>query len=112
MGASIRRRLVLLVLASIVLCWGIALISSYRQATREVSEWENARLAELSQMLALLDQRNLTTLMHASMCAKKRKAASPAPTISMTTTRCRATRCSRCSAPTARCWRAARPCMR
>ena len=65
MGASIRRRLVLLVLASIALIWGIALVSSYRQATREVSEWEEARLAELAQILALLDQRNLTTLANA-----------------------------------------------
>ena len=65
MGASIRRRLVLLVLASIVLIWGIALVSSYRQATREVGEWEEARLAELAQILALLDQRNLTTLANA-----------------------------------------------
>ncbi|QQC64602.1 ATP-binding protein [Paraburkholderia ginsengisoli] len=65
MGASIRRRLVLLVLASIVLIWGIALVSSYRQATREVGEWEDARLAELAQILALLDQRNLTTLANA-----------------------------------------------
>ncbi|MFM0724708.1 ATP-binding protein [Paraburkholderia strydomiana] len=65
MGASIRRRLMLLVLASIVLIWGIALVSSYRQATREVGEWEEARLAELAQILALLDQRNLTTLANA-----------------------------------------------
>ncbi|CAB3780261.1 Sensor protein QseC [Paraburkholderia ultramafica] len=65
MGASIRRRLVLLVLASIVLMWGIALVSSYRQATREVGEWEEARLAELAQILALLDQPNLTTLANA-----------------------------------------------
>jgi two-component system sensor histidine kinase QseC len=65
MGASIRRRLVLLVLASIVLIWGIALISSYRQATREVAEWEDARLAELAQMLALIDQANLVTLANA-----------------------------------------------
>ncbi|CAD6512459.1 ATP-binding protein [Paraburkholderia metrosideri] len=65
MGASIRRRLVLLVLASIVLCWGIALTSSYRQATHELGEWEDARLAELAQILALLDQRNLTTLANA-----------------------------------------------
>ena len=65
MSASIRRRLMMLVLASIVLIWGIALISSYRQATREVSEWEEARLAELAQILALLDQRNLTTLANA-----------------------------------------------
>ncbi|MFM0059349.1 ATP-binding protein [Paraburkholderia phytofirmans] len=65
MGASIRRRLVLLVLTSIALVWGIALVSSYRQATREVAEWEEARLAELAQILALLDQRNLTTLANA-----------------------------------------------
>lgn len=65
MGASIRRRLVLLVLASIVLMWGIALVSSYRQATREVGEWEKARLAELAQILALLDQPNLSTLANA-----------------------------------------------
>ena len=65
MSASIRRRLVLLVLTSIVLIWGIALISSYRQAKNEVSEWEEARLAELTQILALLDQRNLTTLANA-----------------------------------------------
>lgn len=65
MSASIRRRLMLLVLTSIALIWGIALISSYRQATREVAEWEQARLAELAQILALLDQRNLTTLANA-----------------------------------------------
>ncbi|WP_345810670.1 ATP-binding protein [Paraburkholderia sp. PREW-6R] len=64
-SASIRQRLVLLVLASIVLIWGIALMSSYRQATREVGEWEEARLAELAQILALLDERNLTTLANA-----------------------------------------------
>ncbi|CAB3723554.1 Sensor protein QseC [Paraburkholderia sediminicola] len=65
MSASIRRRLMLLVLASIALIWGIALITSYRQATREVGEWEEARLAELAQILALLDERNLTTLANA-----------------------------------------------
>lgn len=65
MGASIRRRLALLVLASILLVWGVALVTSYRQAEREVSEWEEARLAELAQILALLDQRNLTTLANA-----------------------------------------------
>lgn len=65
MSASIRQRLVLLVLTSIVLIWGIALISSYRQASREVGEWEEARLAELAQILALLDERNLTALANA-----------------------------------------------
>ncbi|NML31141.1 ATP-binding protein [Paraburkholderia antibiotica] len=65
MGPSIRRRLALLVLASIALVWGVALVTSYRQATREVGEWEEARLAELAQILALLDQPNLTTLANA-----------------------------------------------
>ena len=64
-GPSIRRRLVLLVLASIVIVWGIALVTSYRQATHEVAEWEEARLAELAQILALLDPVNLTTLANA-----------------------------------------------
>jgi two-component system sensor histidine kinase QseC len=64
-GPSIRRRLVLLVLASIAIVWGGALVSSYRQATREVGLWEQARLAELAQMLALLDSTNLMTLANA-----------------------------------------------
>src|ERR1700710_583167 len=51
MSPSIRRRLVLLVLASIVLIWGVALVSSYRQAKHEIGEWEEARLAELAQIL-------------------------------------------------------------
>ncbi|WP_233801672.1 ATP-binding protein [Paraburkholderia sp. HP33-1] len=61
-GPSIRRRLVLLVLASIAIVWGGALVSSYRQAAREVAQWEEARLAELAQILALLDPANLMTL--------------------------------------------------
>ncbi|OLL30803.1 two-component sensor histidine kinase [Burkholderia sp. SRS-W-2-2016] len=65
MGPSIRRRLSLLVLASIVAVWGVALVSSYRQASHEVDAWEQARLAELAQMLALLDKSNLTTLANA-----------------------------------------------
>lgn len=65
MGASIRRRLALLVLASVLLVWGVALVTSYRQATREVNNWEEARLAELAQIFALLDQRNLTMLANA-----------------------------------------------
>ncbi|CAD6558419.1 hypothetical protein LMG28727_06627 [Paraburkholderia kirstenboschensis] len=46
MSASIRQRLMLLVLATIALVWAIALASSYGQATREVAEWEGARLAK------------------------------------------------------------------
>ncbi|MDE1179872.1 ATP-binding protein [Paraburkholderia sp.] len=62
---SIRHRLMLLIFVSISLVWAIALASSYRQATREVSEWEDARLAELAQILALLDQADLITLANA-----------------------------------------------
>lgn len=65
MGASIRRRLSLLVIASIVVVWAIALASSYAQASHEVGRWEQARLAELAQILALLDQRNLDVLANA-----------------------------------------------
>jgi two-component system sensor histidine kinase QseC len=65
MSASIRRRLMLLVLGSIAAVWAIALASSYRQATQEVGEWEEARLAEVAQILALLDQANLATLANA-----------------------------------------------
>ncbi|MGF6753803.1 ATP-binding protein [Paraburkholderia sp. GAS334] len=62
---SIRRRLMLLVLASIALVWSLALVSSYQQASGEVGDWESARLAELAQILALLDQKNLVTLANA-----------------------------------------------
>ncbi|MGH8779992.1 ATP-binding protein [Paraburkholderia sp.] len=61
----IRRRLMLLVLVSISIVWGVALLSSYRQASREVGEWENARLAELAQILALLSPQDLHTLAEA-----------------------------------------------
>jgi len=47
MPNSIRGRLALLVLASIALVWTIALGWSYRQATREVGEWDDARLVQL-----------------------------------------------------------------
>ena len=62
MRPSIRRRLVLLILGSILLAWGFALVSSYRQAKHEVASWEQARLAELAQMLAVLDPSALQTL--------------------------------------------------
>ncbi|QDQ81673.1 ATP-binding protein [Paraburkholderia megapolitana] len=65
MWSSIRRRLMLLILAGLALIWGLALVSSYRQATREVAEWEEARLAELAQILAQLGQADLVTLANA-----------------------------------------------
>jgi len=65
MSGSIRRQLTLLILAGLALVWGLAIVSSYRQATREVGKWEDGRLAELAQILALLDQRNLNVLANA-----------------------------------------------
>jgi two-component system, OmpR family, sensor histidine kinase QseC len=71
MAGSIRRRLIFLVLASIALVWSVVLVSSYRQATREVDEWENARLAETAQMLALLDQNDLAVLARTHIDARE-----------------------------------------
>jgi two-component system sensor histidine kinase QseC len=71
MVGSIRRRLMLLMLGSIALVWGVALVSSYHQATREIEEWENARLAETAQMLALLDQGDLAVLAHTHIDARE-----------------------------------------
>jgi len=63
--ASIRRRLVWMMFAGLAVVWAIALVSSYVQATHEVGEWEEARLAELAQILALLNQPDLVSLANA-----------------------------------------------
>lgn len=70
MPASIRRRLMLLVFASIALVWGVTLLSSFRHATHEVEEWEDARLAEFAQTLVLLDQNDLTALSNTQIDAR------------------------------------------
>ncbi|HXZ09160.1 MAG TPA: ATP-binding protein [Paraburkholderia sp.] len=62
MRTSIRGRLMLLVFASIVLVWTLALATSYRQATHEVEEWEDARLAQTAQLLTQLNQDDLVML--------------------------------------------------
>ncbi|WP_206997121.1 ATP-binding protein [Trinickia mobilis] len=62
MPASIRRRLVFLILASIALVWTVALVSSFRHAAREVEEWEDARLAEFAQFLVVLNPADLAAL--------------------------------------------------
>jgi len=71
MPASIRRHLMLLVFASIALVWGITLLSSFRHATHEVEEWEDARLAEFAQTLTLLDQNDLTALSKSHIDARE-----------------------------------------
>lgn len=70
MPRSIRGRLALLVLASIILVWTIALGWSYRQATREVAEWDDARLVQLAQFIVLLDQTDLSVLSKSRLDAR------------------------------------------
>jgi len=62
MPGSIRSRLALLMFLSITLVWTIALGWSYRQATREVAEWDDARLVQLAQFIVLLNQADLLVL--------------------------------------------------
>ena len=70
MPGSIRGRLALLVLASITLVWAITLGWSYREATREVGEWDDARLVQLAQFIVLLDQNDLSVLSRTRLDAR------------------------------------------
>lgn len=67
---SIRRRLTLMVLASVTLVWAITLVSSFRHASREVRAWDDARLVEFAQLLAQLDQRSLGVLAQSRIDAR------------------------------------------
>jgi len=60
--ASVRRRLMLLVFGSIAVVLSITLAWSYRAAIREVDKWDDARLMQVAQMLAQLDQNDLSAL--------------------------------------------------
>lgn len=59
---SIRRRLVLLLLGSLLLVWGWTLAYSFRNATHEVDEWENARLVQVARTLMFADVDGLKRL--------------------------------------------------
>lgn len=52
---SIRRRLSLFVLLCVGAVWGLAVFGSFRYASREVQEWEDARLVEYAMFIARLD---------------------------------------------------------
>ncbi|WP_321818793.1 MULTISPECIES: ATP-binding protein [unclassified Paraburkholderia] len=52
---SIRRRLSLLVLLCVVVVWAVAVYGSFRYASREVREWQDARLVEYARFIARLD---------------------------------------------------------
>ncbi|WP_322014798.1 ATP-binding protein [Paraburkholderia sp. J12] len=57
---SIRYRLGLMVLSCVAVVWVVALYSCFRHASREVQEWEDARLIEYAGFIARLDQPDLT----------------------------------------------------
>lgn len=59
---SLRRRLTLLLLTSLVLVWGGMLVVSYREAREEVDELSDARLEEGARALMLLDLKRLREL--------------------------------------------------
>ncbi|WP_052392017.1 ATP-binding protein [Paraburkholderia bannensis] len=52
---SIHRRLSLFVLLCVSAVWGLAVFGSFRYASREVQEWEDARLVEYATFIARLD---------------------------------------------------------
>jgi len=52
----------LLVLASVVVVWSVTLVSSYRQATHEVGEWDNGRLEQAAGALLVIDDHDLRLL--------------------------------------------------
>jgi two-component system, OmpR family, sensor histidine kinase QseC len=59
---SLRRRLTLLLLTSLVLVWGGMLVVSYREAQEEVDELFDARLEEGARALMLVDLKRLREL--------------------------------------------------
>ncbi len=61
-GYSIRRRLVLLLLGSLVLVWTAMLVSSYFETREEVNELADTRLEEGARTLMLLDLKRLGAL--------------------------------------------------
>lgn len=59
---SIRRRLLLLVLGSLVVVWGAMLVASYGKAREEINELADARLQQGARTLLMLDLKRLTRL--------------------------------------------------
>jgi two-component system sensor histidine kinase QseC len=61
-STSIRRRLMWLILVSVGAVWAVMFAWSFSNATREVDEWDRARLIQLAHLLARLDDPNLARL--------------------------------------------------
>lgn len=56
---SIRHRLSLMLLSCVSIVWVAAVYSCFRHASREVQEWEDARLVEYARFVARLDRADL-----------------------------------------------------
>ena len=59
---SIRRRVSLMALGCVTAVWLVAVFSSFRHATREIGEWEDARLVEYASLLVNLSPADLDRL--------------------------------------------------
>ncbi|WP_175718895.1 ATP-binding protein [Burkholderia anthina] len=59
---SIRRRVSLMALGCVTVVWLVAVFSSFRHATREIGEWEDARLVEYASLLVNLSPADLDRL--------------------------------------------------
>ena len=59
---SIRRRVSLMALGCVTAVWLVAVFSSFRHATREIVEWEDARLVEYASLLVNLSPADLDRL--------------------------------------------------
>ena len=68
--SSIRRRLLLMVLASVALVWAATLVSTFRHASQEVRRWQDTRLVEYAKLVALLSDDDLLKLSRSHIDAR------------------------------------------
>ena len=68
--SSIRRRLSLMVLASVALVWAATLVSTFRHASEEVRRWQDTRLGEYAKLIALLGDDDLLKLSRSHIDAR------------------------------------------
>ncbi|AOI87676.1 hypothetical protein WS58_25775 [Burkholderia pseudomultivorans] len=62
MSRSIRRRVSLMAVGCVTVVWIAAVFGSFRHATREIGEWDDARLVEYASLLAVLSPGDLDRL--------------------------------------------------
>ncbi len=79
MSRSIRHRLSLMVLSCVAVVWSATVYSSFRHASREVQEWQDARLVEYAALIARLDRADLVQFARAPIDARIELARPGAP---------------------------------